>query len=115
RRCLSRWKRLNRRHRIDLEGMVAPDPNDEYLLYQTLVGAWPLDGGADHGRFVERIQQYMEKAVHEAKIHTSWINPNPPYDEAVRRFVARLLDPEDNGVFLEDFRTFQKRVSHYGM
>ena len=117
RRSLARWSRLNRRHRIDLEGMVAPDANDEYLLYQTLVGAWPLDEGAGggHVRLVERIQQYMQKAIHEAKIHTSWINPNPAYDDAVRRFIGRLLDAEGSRAFLEDFRLFQKRVSHYGM
>ncbi|HEV3258288.1 MAG TPA: malto-oligosyltrehalose synthase [Gemmataceae bacterium] len=117
RRCLSRWSRLNRRYRIDLEGMIAPDLNDEYLLYQTLVGAWPLDDGVGegHARFVERIQQYMQKAIHEAKIHTSWINPNPAYDDAVRLFIGRLLDAEGNRAFLDDFRAFQRRVSHHGM
>jgi (1->4)-alpha-D-glucan 1-alpha-D-glucosylmutase len=57
----------------------------------------------------------MEKGLHEAKVHTSWINPNDEYDAAVRSFVARVLDPATSGPFLEDFRAFQRRVSYYGL
>jgi (1->4)-alpha-D-glucan 1-alpha-D-glucosylmutase len=115
--ALSRWNRLNRRLRIPWEGAWAPDRNDEYLLYQTLVGAWPLEPAppGELAEFVERIQAYMQKALHEAKVHTSWVNPNAAYDDAVRQFVARLLDPETNGRFLADFRAFQARISHYGL
>ena len=67
-----------------------PDANEEYLLYQTLLGAWPLEPytADEYAAFVERIQAYMLKALHEAKVHTSWINPNPAYDEAVQHYVA---------------------------
>jgi (1->4)-alpha-D-glucan 1-alpha-D-glucosylmutase len=138
---LTRWKRLNKRHRADLEGLEAPDRNDEYLLYQTLVGAWPVEAGvrgqAPGGRkkeagdgngrveparnvpagdgFVKRICEYMTKAVHEAKVHSSWVNPNPAYDDAVRQFVVRILDEKASGRFLEDFRAFQARIGHYGL
>jgi (1->4)-alpha-D-glucan 1-alpha-D-glucosylmutase len=117
RKCLTRWNRVNRRLRVELEDLVAPSSNDEYLLYQTLVGAWPLVEieGEAHQQFIERIQQYMQKAIHESKAHTSWVNPNPAYDDGVRQFVARLLDPEGNRAFLDDFRVFQKRVSHFGL
>jgi (1->4)-alpha-D-glucan 1-alpha-D-glucosylmutase len=116
-KCLARWHRLNRRHRIEQDGLTIPDRNDEYLLYQTLVGAWPLPGaGAEESaEFGERIRQYMQKALHEAKVHTSWINPNPVYDEGIARFVTRILDDRSNGRFLQDVRAFQKRVSHYGL
>jgi (1->4)-alpha-D-glucan 1-alpha-D-glucosylmutase len=57
----------------------------------------------------------MLKALHEAKVHTSWINPNPAYDAAVQEYVARILDAEANGAFLDDFRAFQRRISHYGL
>ena len=82
---------------------AVPDRNEEYLLYQTLLGAWPLEPcGARGVRRVRRSasRTYMLKALHEAKVHTSWINPNDDYDEAVRQFVARILDEELSGRFL---------------
>jgi (1->4)-alpha-D-glucan 1-alpha-D-glucosylmutase len=115
--AVGRWSKWNEPHRTVVDEAPAPDPNEEYLLYQTLIGAWPLEpyGVEEYADFVERIQRYMQKAVHEAKVHTSWINPNPPYDEAVQQFVARTLDPQVSGAFLEDLRAFQRRVSHFGL
>ena len=132
------WHRLNRRHRTLLDGQPAPDANEEYVLYQTLIGAWPVEPGddAEYAVFTERIQAYMFKALREAKVHTSWVNPNPAYDAAMRRFVAAILDrterprpapgrlrrlvaplvPEsDANPFLADFRAFQERVAAAGM
>jgi (1->4)-alpha-D-glucan 1-alpha-D-glucosylmutase len=78
-----RWAALNERYRRG----EWPDRNTEYLLYQTLVGAWPLE--------VERALTYMEKAVREAKVHTSWTHTNADYEGAVRGFVTDVLaDPE---------------------
>jgi (1->4)-alpha-D-glucan 1-alpha-D-glucosylmutase len=59
-----------------VHGAKAPDSNDEYLFYQTLIGAWPADhmGASEMGSFRERIAAYMLKATREAKVHTSWIN-----------------------------------------
>ena len=110
------WHRQNRGKKTPVDGEPAPDRNDEYLLYQTLVGAWPLLAGADqHEAFTERIQGYMHKALREAKTHVSWINPRPEYDEAVRRFIARLLDQSAPNEFLDDFLPFQNRVAELGM
>ena len=84
--AVERWSRLNEPHRGTKadDDQPIPDANEEYLLYQTLVGAWPLDAQPeDQATFVKRIQDYMLKALHEAKVHTSWINPNAEYDEAV--------------------------------
>jgi (1->4)-alpha-D-glucan 1-alpha-D-glucosylmutase len=116
-KALARWGRLNKKHRGQVEELTVPDRNDEYLFYQTLVGAWPLQPfeGQAAEEFVGRIQAYTEKATHEAKVHTSWVNPNPAYDVALRQFVARALNPALNAAFLDDFQAFQKRVSHYGM
>ena len=112
-----RWRRMNDPYRQQVEDQTAPDANEEYLLYQTLVGAWPLEPSSPetHVHFVERIQAYMIKALHEAKIHSSWINPDPDYDNAVQEFVRLILDERVNGPFLEDFRSFQRRVSHLGL
>jgi (1->4)-alpha-D-glucan 1-alpha-D-glucosylmutase len=76
-RRVTRWAEWNARHRIDRDGESSPDRNEEYLLYQTLVGAWPLEDYTAEAAaaFAERIRAYMSKATHEAKIHTSWITP----------------------------------------
>ena len=110
------WARLNRAKKTRVGGEPAPDRNEEYLLYQTLLGAWPLTAADDeHEALVERIQRYMHKALREAKVHVSWVNPRPEYDEAVRNFIARLLDRSQPNEFLDDFRPFQVRVAELGM
>jgi (1->4)-alpha-D-glucan 1-alpha-D-glucosylmutase len=113
---LRRWGQWNAGHRQIVNDQPAPDANEEYLLYQTLLGAWPLEPLTPAGweQFVNRIQEYMMKAIHEAKVHTSWINPDAEYDEAVRQFVRRLLDEQQSAAFLADFRAFQAKISYYG-
>jgi (1->4)-alpha-D-glucan 1-alpha-D-glucosylmutase len=108
------WAGFNARHKRLEDGHPIPDPNDEYLLYQTLVGAWPFGEMDEEGRheFTARLQAYMEKATREAKTHTSWINPNPAYDAGLAGFVADILADE---AFLQDFLPFQRMVSRLGM
>jgi (1->4)-alpha-D-glucan 1-alpha-D-glucosylmutase len=116
-----RWAQLNARHKAFVEGDPVPDPNDEYLLYQTLVGAWPLDSSDQeaNGVFRERVQRYMEKATREAKLHTSWITPNEAYDEGLRSFIGQILDFElgweERGGFLADLAEFQRTTALHGM
>jgi (1->4)-alpha-D-glucan 1-alpha-D-glucosylmutase len=117
-RRVLRWMEINAPHSSPVEGDPAPSPNDEYLLYQTLVGAWPLEpfsGDAQREAFAARIRGYMEKATREAKVHTSWIDPDEEYDEAVARFVDAILDPERAGPFLEDLQEFQAPIARWGM
>ena len=116
-RAIRRWRDLNRRLKITVGELTAPDSNEEYLLYQTLVGTWPLlpMSASDHAGYIQRIQRYMEKALHEAKIHSSWINPNAAYDQAVQSFVANVLNPSSDNPFLEDFRQFQAPIAQAGM
>jgi (1->4)-alpha-D-glucan 1-alpha-D-glucosylmutase len=110
------WHRLNRGKKRLVDGAPAPDKNDEYLLYQTLIGAWPLSSAATEQEvFAERIQRYMHKALREAKTHVSWINPRPEYDQAVQGFVAALLDRSGQNAFLDNFLPFQARVAELGM
>jgi (1->4)-alpha-D-glucan 1-alpha-D-glucosylmutase len=113
----AKWSGLNERHRIHVEDFVAPDVNEEYLFYQTLLGAWPIGpvSAEAHDGFVGRVKDYMEKALHEAKVHSTWINPNHSYDEAVRQFVGAVLDPTGNAEFLADFRSFQRKIHAYGI
>ncbi|HKB36607.1 MAG TPA: malto-oligosyltrehalose synthase, partial [Gemmataceae bacterium] len=114
--ALARWARLNSSKKTVVEDQPAPDRNDEYLLYQTLLGAWPEEplSGEAMAQFRGRIADYMRKATKEAKVHTSWINPNTEYDDAVRQFVERLLPEGDGDPFLEDLRCLQRRVAFFG-
>ena len=117
RACLRRWHTLNKGKKRLYHDQLAPDRNDEALLYQTLVGVWPFESmdASQYRLFRDRVQAYMAKATREAKVHTSWVNPNVEYDEAVRNFVDAILDPTESNAFLDDFLPFQARVAQYGM
>lgn len=114
---LRKWHRLNRRKKTPVGGLPAPDKNEECLLYQTLLGAWPPEPPAEdeYAEFAGRIRRYLLKAIREAKVHTSWINPDPEYDAAVERFVAAVLDRSAPNPFLEDFLPFQRRIASWGI
>jgi len=114
---VSRWNRLNRQLCKESEGERMPDRNDEYFFYQTLVGVWPLEAMGDEAyqEFCGRIQRYMQKAVHEAKTHTSWINPSLAYDHSVQTFIEGALERSPSNRFLEDFLPFQERIARYGL
>lgn len=112
-----RWHKLNRKHKADIDGQKVPDRNEEYLFYQTLVGAWPFEspGEAEYRTFCQRIQAYMTKALREAKVHTSWINPDQVYEDAVQRFIGTVLDRTGPNPFLEDFLPFQEVIAQHGI
>jgi (1->4)-alpha-D-glucan 1-alpha-D-glucosylmutase len=104
---MSRWQRLNRRHRTMVDGRAVPGPNEEYFIYQTLVGAWPIS--------IDRLRQYLLKAAHETKEWTSWINPDSRYDDALIRFAEAILDARQSREFLRDFTDFQDRIAGFGL
>ncbi len=119
RRAASEWMRINGRHRTSVNGNWAPDRNDEYLFYQTLVGVWPAAAGgvpeqADPA-LTARLSEYMQKALREAKVHTSWIDVDHVYGQAVTRFVERALHGPTAARFLRSFVPFQRRVARAGM
>jgi (1->4)-alpha-D-glucan 1-alpha-D-glucosylmutase len=113
----SRWAKLNQRHKQEFDGRPAPGRNDEYLLYQTLVGALPPDFTAEGeaGSFSKRLQAYMTKAAREAKERTSWDNPNTDYEAALGPFIVRILDPVRGRPFLRHFLPFHARIARLGM
>jgi len=118
RRSLARWRTVNRRWRKDVNESEAPDANEEYLLYQTLLGTWPTatDGTPEHvgPEYIERIQNYMTKALNEAKQNTSWIQPNEAWLTAMRDFVARILEPSPKNKFLATFLPVVKEIACLG-
>lgn len=112
---VAEWRQLAAPHRTTLEKLSAPDPVDEYRLYQILIGAWPLNTDEPDETFRKRIREHVRKAVNEAKRHTSWIHPNEPYLEGCDRFVDALLTRPTADAFLESFVHRAKRVAHLGM
>jgi len=119
RRVLPKWRGANRRWKKAIEEDAAPDGNEEYLLYQTLLGTWPVNsGGAPERRvdaeYIERIQNYMTKALNEAKLNTSWIRPNEEWLSAMRDFVAKILDPTPGNKFLPLFLPVAEQIARLG-
>src|SRR5262249_5459104 len=114
---VGRWFDLARRSLTEVEGKPAPSRNDQYLLFQTLLGTWldPMPNSlVSLHEYRDRILTYMEKAVKEAKQHTNWINPNEEYDQAVRSFVMSLLSEVRDNPFLDSFIPFARRVAFLG-
>lgn len=111
------WTRWNKRKKVRADGELFPSRNDEYLLYQTLIGTWPFEPprGSDLSNYIDRIQQYMTKAAREAKVHSSWIAPNEPYEQAMRDFIAAILVDEPLSGFRQDFEPFAASVAKIGM
>jgi (1->4)-alpha-D-glucan 1-alpha-D-glucosylmutase len=112
-RHLELWAKLNAKHKEEVDGRATPDRNEEYFLYQTLLGVWPLERGSCE-TLVERLQAYLVKATREAMVHTRWTRPNQPHEKALQQFVARILSPAAED-FLGDFRPFQREIAYYGM
>lgn len=115
-RQLSRWSRLNTRHRTAVRDHWAPDRRDECRFYQVLLAMWPPDITEPTAppALVERLVDYMRKATKEAKRLTSWISPNREYDEGVARFVRDTLQSATSTRFLNDFLPFARRLAELG-
>lgn len=115
-KALKRWRELHAAHVGAVEGQSAPSANDQYLFYQSLVGIWPPEPlTAETFQSVpQRIGDYMQKAIKEAKEHSSWINPNDDYDAAVRYFVTKVLNNDPNDPFRQDMADFIKPMALCG-
>ena len=112
----AKWRAVNRKFKTEVNGRPAPDANEEYLIYQTLVGAWPCESAAHpDSAFRDRIGNYLIKALREAKIHSSWLNPDEEYEQAMLRFASAILDERRGAAFLQSFRPFQARVAELGI
>ncbi len=113
-RQVKKWSQLNRKHKKRKNGRAIPDKNDEYFLYQTLVGVYPFQK-YDHDRFVERMREYIIKAVREAKHYTAWIKPDKEYEESYIAFLRAILRQGDSNEFLSAFNPFQRKIAFYGV
>jgi (1->4)-alpha-D-glucan 1-alpha-D-glucosylmutase len=118
-RSIQRWRTVNRQWKKRIDELDAPDPNEEYLLYQTLLGTWPANarGAAEKTagtEYVQRIQNYMGKALNEAKINTSWIQPNQEWLAAMHDFIAKILEPSSKNKFLAIFFPVVEEIARHG-
>jgi len=123
-RCVTRWRRLNQRHRATVKGRLAPDTNTEYLLYQTLIGIWPsprsgrrIDDLPDRAWLESargRLEKYMLKAIKEAKTRTSWTEPDDAYEGALKQFIAAILAGNEDSPFLSDVARFVGQIATAG-
>src|ERR1700730_13795668 len=110
---LELWAKQNAQHKEQVAGHAARDRNEEYFLYQTLLGVWLLHP-ADCATLLKRVQDHIIKATREAMVHTRWTRPNQPHEDALVQFVAKIL-AHDNHDFLETCRQFQKKIPYLGM
>jgi len=115
--AVARWSRMNRTRRRELAGLPAPSPDDEYLLYQTLIGTWPLENPdeAGLGAYRERIEAYLLKAARESKTRTSWAAANEAYEEALVQFIRAALEDREGNLFRADFCAFNERIVRFGL
>jgi (1->4)-alpha-D-glucan 1-alpha-D-glucosylmutase len=113
---VSRWKQLNAMLVTTRSDIRIPSLAHEYMLYQSLIGAWPSEGPPEGSGepFVERIQAFAIKAARESKQHTSWINPNEIYEERFKDFIQKILDQKMSGEFIASFASFAQRTSLLG-
>jgi len=107
--------KFNRNKKKFIAGLQvrAPVRNDEYFIYQTLIGTYPSMTGTDE-HYVTRIEEYVIKALREAQLYTSWAKPHSEYEEACLSFLGQILKPQDGNKFLDSFIAFQQRISTKG-
>ena len=116
------WQRINKPRKTLSDDQIFPDSNDEYLIYQTLVGVLPVEWNSSNSRpktediqhLTERIEQYVLKAVREAKVYTSWINQNETYEQFILSFVGKILC-SNNNPFLDDLLIFHDSLKDFGL
>ena len=112
-KTLQRWARWVSPKKGLIDGQKVPDPNEEFLMYQTLLGAWPLEQDNVPG-FRKRLESYMVKAVREARVHTNWARPNVRYEEALIHFIKSTTKPTEDNVFMSDFLHLYREIAYYG-
>lgn len=111
---LWQWREINLERKTPAGGRLMPENDDEYLLYQALLGAYPFDLD-EYPDFIERIKAYLIKATREAKTHTNWMEPNSQYEDALLAFAERVMEPGKENPFLQAFLPLQRRIQHYGI
>ncbi|MFZ0924047.1 MAG: malto-oligosyltrehalose synthase, partial [Candidatus Acidiferrales bacterium] len=115
-KCLRRWSRMNKRKKTLVDGQPVPTPNEEVILYQAMLGVWPLEpfANADKKALQSRLEEFVVKAAKEAKTETSWLSPNEKHESALRQFVSLLLSAPASDPFISDFRRLHRGLAFLG-
>lgn len=111
-KAVERWSRMNEPRKRNLNGRLVPDRNEEYSLYQSLIGALPFFQ-EEYPHFLTRAKGYLVKALREAKTHSDWMDPDPAYEDAFLAFFQDILEPSKD--FFEDFSAFQRNIALFGL
>jgi (1->4)-alpha-D-glucan 1-alpha-D-glucosylmutase len=113
---VERWIALSEPHRAVVHGERMPSTGDLIILFETVVGAWPLDLAPDNrsalAGYAKRIAAWEQKALREAKLHSDWSEPNEGYERAARDFIAWLFDGPS--MLLNDIAAFARRIAPAG-
>ncbi|HSA06860.1 MAG TPA: malto-oligosyltrehalose synthase [Candidatus Gastranaerophilales bacterium] len=114
--CLNKWSAVNESRKTEIETKLVPDKNDEYLFYQILLGLWSpkIIEEKEKQDIIQRIEAYMVKALREAKVHTSWVNINKPYEDATCGFIRKILTAPDIHPFWKEFIPFHANIASSG-
>ncbi|QJT09331.1 malto-oligosyltrehalose synthase [Oceanidesulfovibrio marinus] len=112
---LKSFERINRRKKTVVRNRPQPTTNDEYFIYQTLLATWPFDWPKNREDYLERIKEYMVKALREGKENSNWIEPDEGYETACLSFVEALLSARKKNAFLREFMPLAKKVAEAGM
>ena len=116
--AVARWREWGLIHKRDIGGRRAPDPNTVYHVFQAIVGVWPLNGGPTGDCWEslrQRVAEYALKAAREAKLQTSWTEPEPDFEEALSAYVDAVLDPDRSPRLLDDLGSFVRRIARAGL
>ncbi|MGE5796068.1 MAG: malto-oligosyltrehalose synthase, partial [Ignavibacteria bacterium] len=108
------WSRFNKKFKSNFNSDLVPGSNEEYLIYQMLLGSFPFSE-SDLGDYKNRFKEYLVKAVREAKVHSTWSRPQKEYEDASVSFLENILARSDDNIFMKDFSGFQRKISHYGI
>jgi (1->4)-alpha-D-glucan 1-alpha-D-glucosylmutase len=108
------WAQLNESKKRKVDGRDVPSPNEEVLLYQSMLGMWSLGGEVNLPELRERLEAFILKAAREAKTHSSWVSPNEAHEAALREFISAILEPSAESQFLSDFSAFLEKIALYG-
>lgn len=110
---LKLWAALNKGLKQKIDGHSVPDKNDEYFLYQTMIGIFPWNDD-DYDSFKARIKEYIVKAVREAKVYTAWLKPDEVYEKAYLDFFDKICEDKQS-TFINSFKQFQDKITFFGV
>ncbi len=116
RKYLARWSNWNSAKKTRVGELRAPTPREEVMLYQAMLGIWPMGCSKNMNReeLTQRIERFFIKSVKEARIHTNWISPNEPHEAALRKFVHSILEDSAGNRFFRDFLVLHQKLAFYG-